>query len=479
MLALWMVYLVVVSLCVAAAAYAVERVFTIWGLPRRGAWIAAIIAVVSLPLAMVNRRAPVERATRVAPARKLVVGPRATTRVAPRVVPLELRAFRVAARIEPYVRRGWMAASLVALLVFARGAFGLARRRSAWRRDRLDGGMVLVAPDAGPAVVGVLRPMIVVPEWALALDRTELALMLRHEREHLDAADPRALLVATLALILFPWNVALWWMAHRLRLSVEIDCDARVLRAIDAPREYGMLLLAVGERRSLALPMSASLAERRSLLERRIHAMTTPHSRRPILASLPFAGLALAASIAAAQSSPPPAGIVAKATAEAYMTSEAMIKSTTLSPAQVQAILAAHHPAALLGDPDMSRIAIVLDANDNYVRSVVRAPEVGVAAKVELDSAQRAAIERKMVLARAVEAAAGGASGSVGYAMTSDANGSVAYNKGFAAGSTFGVTYIQGIGEIRGEDIRAIESVRYAAGEMGTGPLNVLIVKLK
>jgi len=78
-----------------------------------------------------------------------------------------------------------------------------------------------------------------------------------------------------LALVLAPWNPALWWQLRRLRLAVEMDCDARVLsRGHHAP-DYGALLLQVGHRRA-RLPLGApALGEPASFLERRIRRMAT------------------------------------------------------------------------------------------------------------------------------------------------------------------------------------------------------------
>ena len=106
---------------------------------------------------------------------------------------------------------------------------------------------------------------------------------------------------------LFPWNVAIGFMARRLRLAIEIDCDARVVRAESNAHAYGVMLLSVGERYSAALPHSAALSEPGSHLEARINAMTTPRSRRPFAASLPLAGVAmLALTMASATPRPKP-----------------------------------------------------------------------------------------------------------------------------------------------------------------------------
>ena len=127
----------------------------------------------------------------------------------------------------------------------------------------------------GPAVIGILRYRIVLPKWVLDLTDAERDLVLVHEREHATVGDPSLLFAATILVALSPWNVALWWMARRLRFAMELDCDARVLRVRPDRAAYGALLLAVNERTySGAMPIVA-LAEPVSLTERRIAAITS------------------------------------------------------------------------------------------------------------------------------------------------------------------------------------------------------------
>jgi hypothetical protein len=71
-----------------------------------------------------------------------------------------------------------------------------------------------------------------------------------------------------------PWNVALWWQLSRLRLAIELDCDARVIarRNHDA-LVYTRLLLSVGERvRSARHPVLA-MSRSRSALAKRFDAL--------------------------------------------------------------------------------------------------------------------------------------------------------------------------------------------------------------
>jgi hypothetical protein len=145
--------------------------------------------------------------------------------------------------------------------------------------------------------VGVVRPAIVMPRWALRLPAAERELMLAHEEEHRRAGDAPLLLAAALFLVLLPWNAPLWWQLGRLRLAVEVDCDRRVLRRTGELRRYASLLLEIGRRRT-ALPFSIALAEPASFLERRIRTMTTRPKPRYVrsLGLLLAAGLLIAAA---------------------------------------------------------------------------------------------------------------------------------------------------------------------------------------
>jgi TonB family protein len=121
---------------------------------------------------------------------------------------------------------------------------------------------------------------VVLPEWILSLDEPLRAIVLRHEEEHRSARDPHLLFGAALAVALMPWNVALWFQARRLRLAIELDCDARVLRTHPSTERYGLLMLTIAQRRSVAPTLFAPmLSEPTTQLERRIIAMRTTTRR--------------------------------------------------------------------------------------------------------------------------------------------------------------------------------------------------------
>jgi hypothetical protein len=150
----------------------------------------------------------------------------------------------------------------------------LARARRHWHRGLIDGVPVLVSVDFGPAIVGVVRPQIVIPAWALALPPAQRALMMAHESAHLTRHDNRWLAMAFVAVLLAPWNLGLWWLVSRFRLALEVDCDRRVLQAGHNLEQYGNLLIGIGRHDAGHSLLAAGFAERRTMLRSRIERMT-------------------------------------------------------------------------------------------------------------------------------------------------------------------------------------------------------------
>jgi TonB family protein len=96
------------------------------------------------------------------------------------------------------------------------------------------------------------------------------------------------------AVALVPWNVGVWWIARRLRLAVELDCDARVLRTDGDSERYSRLLLFIAQRQSQTR-LALMLAESSSHLSRRITAMNAPRPADPRLRVACFALAAVGA----------------------------------------------------------------------------------------------------------------------------------------------------------------------------------------
>jgi beta-lactamase regulating signal transducer with metallopeptidase domain len=178
----------------------------------------------------------------------------------------------------------WLAASAIFALWLVATQSRLRRRLRICASRIVDGERVLVSSDFGPAVVGVVRPQIVLPEWALAMRETDRRIIVAHETEHRQAHDPLLAAAALIVAVALPWNAALWWQLRRLRLAIEIDCDRRVVSMHGHdPNAYGMLLLATRERASRVTPvMAMAMAAMRSGLGRRVEALVDGRPRSAV-----------------------------------------------------------------------------------------------------------------------------------------------------------------------------------------------------
>ena len=200
---------------------------------------------------------------------------------------------------------GFFSATLITWLIVGVAHWRRAQRE--WRRTTLDGVEVDVSPFTGPAVLGLRSHRIVVPEWATTMGAEHRHMILAHECEHIRSRDPERLALGIAAIVLVPWNIALWWCAARLRRAIELDCDARVLRRFPNAREYGYVLLEVAARGRnagpLAVPM-VGLLRLPSELERRLRAMTK--TRRVGVRSAVTGGIGALLAISAAFTTPVP-----------------------------------------------------------------------------------------------------------------------------------------------------------------------------
>ena len=117
----------------------------------------------------------------------------------------------------------WIAGALAALAQLA------------WRQAQF--GRALRAGRAGPAVVGVLRPRVVVPhDFDRRYTAREQQVILAHEQTHIARQDSRINALVALVRCLGWFNPALHLLAHHLRIDQEFACDAQVVAAHPAAR---------------------------------------------------------------------------------------------------------------------------------------------------------------------------------------------------------------------------------------------------
>jgi len=185
-----------------------------------------------------------------------------------------------------------VAATMAALAYLCLSFMRLRRIERRLEPRELDGQRVLISRALGPALLGVIRPRIVIPEWIQDLPPAHRRVILAHEQRHAVARDPLLSLANTVLVALQPWNPVLWAMRSRLRLAIEIDCDRRVVRATGDVRGYAELLLTVHERTMSRPEPMLAFVERPSNLEWRVRQMT----RRPMSALSPRAVLTTVAA---------------------------------------------------------------------------------------------------------------------------------------------------------------------------------------
>jgi hypothetical protein len=330
MIAAWMLYCVLCALGLFVAAALAERTLLAGRGPVRGVWVGAVALSVIVPLVAL-RVAPRERAAAIAPSAAGEIahdsgGHGVAMTTSPIAAPSMSAPIRdwssTLARFDGPLAIAWITLSIALTVNFLGGVVTLGWMRRRWERRTVLGVPVFVSDRTGPAVVGALAPAIVIPEWVLGLQPSQLALMLRHEEEHRNAGDGRLLTIAQLALIVMPWNLAFWWQIVRLRVAVELDCDARVLREADA-RSYGDLLLEVARPRSgPRLTGATAFAERATQLERRIRVLSRHRVRTSRGARAVATAIALVAITAAWIAPRPPVPTSEPPSAQATVVAE-------------------------------------------------------------------------------------------------------------------------------------------------------------
>ena len=314
----WFVYVLVVGALLALGASALASALRAVGRPTRGVYALALAGTIALA-AIAPRQSPLQMS--LAPSTVVASAPLVT---APGAITLADRARFARARVDwaavtliaaldrsvsPVTPRmavaAWATASalLLTLFVLVNRRMLVARRR--WPSREMHGVAVRVAPHAGPAVLGLLRAEIVVPRSLLDRPTDEQQLVVAHEREHLRARDHLLLGGAWLGAIAFPWHPGVWYLVNRIRLAIELDCDARILRGGASPQSYGALLIDMAAHRRPTQVGALALADGPSHLERRILAMKVGKGRHMMARGVALAAIGGLLALAACEARVP------------------------------------------------------------------------------------------------------------------------------------------------------------------------------
>ena len=302
------------------AAVALERSAQIRQRPARWLWATCMVASLAIPFipSKVSVQLPETTHAERATSSEILTPPQTTA--------IELSRFTLpiigtdqtplSDGVATLLDWSWRMTSMaLALVILASGAH-LSWRRRRWDRGHMAGTAVYISEDSGPAVVGFLRPHIVLPRWLTKSSTDEQELVIAHERSHLDAHDTQLLTIAVCLLACMPWNPMLWWQLRRLRLAIEIDCDARVLSLGYPVARYSEALIAVGERQSVSYAMTMASYGSKSFLEQRIHTMLRKKTRHAWVSALALGCLGVGLAVCAAEVAPPRVDFVGKTSSQ-------------------------------------------------------------------------------------------------------------------------------------------------------------------
>jgi beta-lactamase regulating signal transducer with metallopeptidase domain len=301
MIAAWMLAATALGLLAAVTALAAERALRLLNRQGRGVWVVALAVTCAWPVLAPALRRPVEQSVQIV---ALTASAGVSLASASELAAPSLKAGDRLAPFDTPLLVVWVALSTLLLAHAAVAVHSLRQLARSAERRAVDGRDVLITLAVGPAAFGILRPRIVLPSWSLELDRSMRELVLRHEAEHVAAADPAVLVLAWLLTALMPWNLSLWWILRRLRTATELDCDCRVLRGRADTRRYAHLLMLIAQRQGPAT-FASMIAGSPSTLSVRISAIHSVPPRRPVLRA---AGLMLGSLIVGAAAASPALG---------------------------------------------------------------------------------------------------------------------------------------------------------------------------
>ena len=363
-----MIYGIVLGFFLAGAAYFQDRGLRAVGQPTRWIWALGMVAAAGAPfLARLSGRAPSVTTQGISiPVEFLyemvsvgAVGAQGPSELSPALdQPLGLI---------------WLLTSTLILLAVLWSSHRLRRTARRWETQRVGTEEVLVSSGLGPAVLGLIRPRIVLPAWALELGPEKLEMVLLHEKEHQNARDPALLTLGLLLAAVTPWNPGLWWMARRLHLAVEGDCDGRVLARGIPPKSYGNLLLEVASRARGISALAPALAEGgHTFLERRL-LMIRSTVRKHRLGAAALATLASAGLLVLACETPTPPTLM-----EDDVTPDARAVAMELANAELAEVEEGYFLVKKTGD----EVEYLRSVSPDQLKLIQEDPEVALDGKV-------------------------------------------------------------------------------------------------
>jgi beta-lactamase regulating signal transducer with metallopeptidase domain len=203
-----------------------------------------------------------------------VVAEALSTNVVP-VAPYIVRPARVQAaewRLTPstWLLLGWASGGLLVLARVLRGELWTWRLSKAALPAARAGVRISSEIDA-PVVVGLLRPLVLLPKESQSWTTDRMEAVLLHEFSHVRCYDGIALLFAQLSCALYWFQPLAWYARSRLRRECELAADEAVIAAGLRPSSYALHLLEIA--RGIVPAGGIAMAARPSELARRIQVL--------------------------------------------------------------------------------------------------------------------------------------------------------------------------------------------------------------
>jgi beta-lactamase regulating signal transducer with metallopeptidase domain/tetratricopeptide (TPR) repeat protein len=183
--------------------------------------------------------------------------------------------------VVPYLPWFWLCGSVSTLLVLATGLIGVERLRRSSRvleTGDIPRRLRTLAESLGvarrvrigvcrrlgvPVLMGIVRPMILLPPAALCgWSVEELEMVLLHELAHLRRWDNLVNLLQRVIEALLFFHPAVWWVSGWVRLERELCCDRLVVDRVGRPHAYAEMLVSLSASRRRGGGAVVAMADR-------------------------------------------------------------------------------------------------------------------------------------------------------------------------------------------------------------------------
>ena len=126
---------------------------------------------------------------------------------------------------------------------------------------------------SGPVMLGIFRPVVLLPNSFLSLDDEAQCGIAAHELLHVQRKDWLVTLLEEITGALMWFNPAVWWLLSQTRLAREQLVDAEAVRLTSAREPYIQALLSIARARPTLDLAPAPLFLRRRHLTQRMHSL--------------------------------------------------------------------------------------------------------------------------------------------------------------------------------------------------------------